>query len=93
MAYVQPSSMYRDESLDGFFSAIGGAFKKAGGFVAKTVAPAALSFVPVIGAPLSAAYSQIPGIRTPVQYVDPVFPTRLPMQPLPAPPPPPGGQG
>ena len=90
MAYVQPSSMYRDESLDGFFSAIGGAFKKGAGFVVKKVAPTALSFVPVVGAPLAAAYSSIPGIRTPAQYqyVDPVFPTRLPMQALPAPPPP-----
>lgn len=90
MAYVQPTSMYRDESLDGFFSAIGGAFKKAGGFVAKTVAPAALSFVPVVGAPLAAAYSSIPGIRN-GGYVPPVtLPTvRLPMQTLPPPPPPP----
>lgn len=62
MAYVQRRDEYRDASLDGFFSAIGGAFKKAGGFVAKKVVPTAISFVPVVGGAASAAYSQIPGI-------------------------------
>ncbi|KKN26153.1 hypothetical protein LCGC14_0877540 [marine sediment metagenome] len=63
MSYVQHADAYRDPTLDGFFSAIGGAFKKAGGFVAKKVVPVALTAVPVVGGAAASAYSQIPGIR------------------------------
>jgi hypothetical protein len=68
MSYVQNGQEYRDPALDGFFSAIGGAFKKAGGFVAKKVVPVALTAVPFVGPAASSAYSQIPGItsRAPV---------------------------
>lgn len=68
MSYVQNGQEYRDPALDGFFSAIGGAFKKAGGFVAKKVVPIALTAVPVVGGAASSAYSMIPGIteRAPI---------------------------
>lgn len=50
--YVDP-----DQSLEGIFGAIGGAFKKVGGFVAKKVVPVGLSFVPVVGGTAARAYS------------------------------------
>ena len=62
MAYVQLGH-HGDDQMEGIFSAIGGAFKKAGGFVAKKVVPAALPFVPVVGPVAAGAYSSIPGIR------------------------------
>lgn len=86
MAYVTQSSQYRDESLDGFFSAVGGAFTKAGGFVARKVVPTAIGFVPVVGGAASAAYSQIPGIRPrPPQLVRPALraPWSRPIAPVP----------
>lgn len=64
MAYVQSSDgVHPDPQLGGIFGTIGGAFKKAGSFVAKKVAPTAISFVPIVGGAASAAYSSIPGIR------------------------------
>lgn len=50
--YVDP-----DQQLEGLFSAIGGAFKKVGGFVARRVAPAAIGIIPVVGGAASRAYS------------------------------------
>lgn len=61
MAYVQVATQNGGE-LGGFFSVVGGAFKKAGGFVAKKVVPAALPFVPVVGGAASTLYQKIPGI-------------------------------
>lgn len=84
MAYVQVTDPYADEQLEGLFSAIGGAFKKAGGFVAKKVVPAALPFVPVVGGVAASAYSRIPGIApqapaagsySEVQFAPPPAPT------------------
>ncbi len=50
--YVDP-----DQSLEGIFGAIGGAFKKVGGFVARKVAPVAIGLVPVVGGTAARAYS------------------------------------
>lgn len=62
MGYVTQGQQYYDPQMEGFFSAIGGALKKAGGFVAKKVAPTIIGAVPIVGGVARRVYEAVPGV-------------------------------